>query len=201
VISAWCDEATDGGGWTIVSIDGDLANDTCRFRLKNDAPGCGGGTPSPTIDWQMPGTQQSQLIVTQILLLDYTLDMNNQPVFAAGTALSIDTGDTSSGAFTVTPYALGNNQPLSCDLGLSPLANRTKVGVHTNGYTVWGEPDATCAQTGGVSNNFGLNVLTVNSIHYASGWDSDTDAAAGSCGCYPFTPVSAESTRGYIGVR
>src|SRR5206468_54380 len=100
----YCDQTTDGGAWTVVSINGDLAQSLCRHRLRSDAPTCG-TTPGPTSDWQLAGNLMDRLLVGEILFYDYTLDANSKPVFSAGTRLALPAYQVGvqTGNFTVTP--------------------------------------------------------------------------------------------------
>src|SRR5207248_2462475 len=128
----WCDLETDGGGWNVVSINGDLTQETCRHRLKSDAPSCG-TSPSLTTDWQLAGSLMNQITFHYILLNAY----ETPGTFYAATRLHLSSGRTvNTGAMTVTPSAI-NNSPVTCDPAFDDLTARTKVGVSVDGYTVW----------------------------------------------------------------
>ncbi|MSP58922.1 MAG: hypothetical protein EXR72_01035 [Myxococcales bacterium] len=202
-VTVFCDQDIDGGGWTVVSMNGDVTVlvSACKFRLKSDAPACGVlNTPDRTKDWQIAGSDMNKIKFNQILFHAY--DVVGTPkadtrFTIAGAAITVGTG-----LYTGVSAAIGT--AVNCDQ--STLTNRNKISVDIDGYTIWGETAAanTCAKTGGVSRNLGLNVqsnvvgATMN--HWEAGWDSKDDDF-GVCSCFGLTTPFLGGSRGYYGVR
>ena len=86
----------------------------------------------------------------------------------------------------------------------SAISARVKLAVDVNGNSVWGLPtNAACgAQTGGVSENLGLNVATTGDPnakpHDGAGWDDNNNG----CGCgNAFSPADILNVRGLFAIR
>jgi hypothetical protein len=196
--TVYCDMTTDRGGWTLVSINGNLPSQTCVHRLRSDAPACV-ATPSFTVDWQLAGAQQNLIPFKEILLLAWS---SNPASPEAATKLTLPAKTTiGTGVKSVVPSAIGA-AAVSCDPIVSTLASRTALSVDTNGYTVWGEPagNLSCGTaTGGVYHNLGLDVLTTPAnVHDTQGWDDNNN----SCGCSNLlAPTNLGGLRGAFGLR
>lgn len=191
--SVYCDFITDGGGWNVVSINGDIAAtaSACVHRLRADAPACG-TVPSMTADWQLAGALQDTIPFTSVLLYAIT----DTGTYLAATRLDVGPPRLiGTGSMIVAPVQIGTTA-LSCMMGL--LANRRRVGVTMSGWTVWGVDNVACTTTGGVTGVLGLNVPT-GATHDFPGWDDENVAA---CGCgNNFAPPELGMRRGYYAIR
>jgi hypothetical protein len=198
----FCDMGADGGGWAWVSYNGNVASlGTCQFRMKSDAPSCGGGgsnVPAPSTDWQLAGSDMNKLTFSDIMLVAWNPNLNSFAV----TKLTLNAPRTvGNGVMTVTPsIPFGLNSELRCS-GYGTFANRTHVAVTSLGYTVWGEDagnNACGLTTGGIIYNMGLFVPNDNGSHDTFGWDDDNN----NCGCADtFFPGDATTRQGWYMVR
>ncbi|MSP59897.1 MAG: hypothetical protein EXR72_06070 [Myxococcales bacterium] len=193
-ITVFCEMLLDGGGWTVVSIDGDPLRHTCRHRLREDAPGCNVGTPPwPFGDWQLPGVYLRRIAFREILLVAYS---GRLQVPEAMTRLVLPAPTTvGDGRFQVVPQGV-TTPPLGCHLSAS-LAARTRLAVSDGGFTVWGEPADTCPASGGVGNHLGIGLPRDEAGLPLSGWAGDPV-----CGCTRGAiPGRVPAMRGLIGLR
>jgi hypothetical protein len=180
---------TDGGGWTVFTINGDLTTHGCVHRLKSDAPACG-GTPDPTTDWQLAGTYQDGVSFTEMLLLAYSTAGTPYAATRLGVASSQTIG---SGNKTVSVSSISGITALTTSG--SAYTSRT-VLTTLDGYTLWGEPYPSCVNN--VNYNIGLDAPTTSSSHDYYGWD-DNNNGCGSSNL--FVPSDLGSRRGYMAVR
>jgi len=154
-----------GGGWTVVSINGDLGstNGDCLHLLASDAVSCG-FDPAATVDWQLSGANQQKIPFNEMLWVAYD-DNLAVPSFAARLVAS-SASAIGSGNHQVVPLTVPGIPALSVSNG--EFYDRKYVEV-VDGRTVWGTlTRSTCV---GPYDNLGLNLRTDTSgTHDFPGW-------------------------------